>query len=179
MLTIMMLLTGMLSSLSTQDFAPSPISSVTTLPAAYQTTSSVIVDEHSLMSVYPAHSGNEMLNGLTLQDRIGKADHVHGSPYERVPAYMAGEEYRYENVNVGAYEQWIYYISVPASAGSFNLNGHEVPMNGSRILELLGSPDFRAEDGFGYEHDGQALKIFIDPSNGEVRSVDLFDNTSV
>ncbi|NGZ77871.1 hypothetical protein [Saccharibacillus alkalitolerans] len=177
MFTIMMMLTGMLSSLSNQDYAPSYAASAPDTTAVYR--AAYQAQPQTPTAAYPASSGYETLNGLTLQDRIEKVGRLYGEPSERVPAYMAGEEYRYGGLNVGTYEKWIYYISVPSSAESFNLNGHELPMDGQRIREVLGEPDFTADDGFGYEHDGQALKVFVDPSTGSVRSVDLFDSTSV
>lgn len=178
MFTIMMLLTGMLSSFSTPDLVPSHTAAAVNAPTTI-VQSSFAAPEQTSVSVYPSRSGLETLNGLTLQDRIEDANRLYGEPLDKIPAYMAGEEYRYGNVKVGAYENWIYYVSVPGSAGSFNLNGRDLPMDGARIREQLGIPDFTADDGFGYEHDGQAIKVFIDSLNGEVRSVDLFDNNSV
>lgn len=176
MFTIMMLLTGMLSSFSTPDLAPSHATAVN---APTIVTSLFPASEPLSVSVYPSRSGVETLNGLTLQDRIQDADRLYGEASDKTSAYMAGDEYSYGELKVGAYEDWIYYVSVPGSVGHFNLNGRELPMDGDQIREHLGKPDFTADDGFGYEHDGQAIKVFIDPLNGEVRSVDLFDNTSV
>ncbi|OWR26484.1 hypothetical protein CDO73_25655 [Saccharibacillus sp. O23] len=182
MFTIMMMLTAMLSSLSTQDSVPShaQVSDFSQETAVYRTAYSDFthVSSHRA-SAYPAASGSESINGLTLQNRIEDADRLYGKPSERVPAYMGGEEYRYDGLNVGVYEGWIYYVSVPASTGSFNLNGRSIPMDVDRIRDELGKPDFTADDGFGYEHDGQAIKIFVDPLDGKLRSVDLFDSSSV
>lgn len=180
MFTIMMILSAMLSSLSTQDSLPShaEASGISHTTALYRAAYSAEFPSHRA-PVYPARSGNESINGLTLQNRVADAEHLYGEPSERVPAYMGGEEYRYDGLNVGAYEGWIYYVSVPASTGSFNLNGYSIPMDAKRIRDELGKPDFTADDGFGYEHDGQAIKIFVDPHDGKVRSVDLFDSSSV
>ncbi len=180
MFKIMMLLTAMLSSLSTQDSLPShaEASDVSRATAVYRTAYSADLSPHR-DSVYPARSGIESINGLTLQNRIQDADRLYGEPSGQVPAYMGGEEYRYGVLNVGAYEGWIYYVSVPASTGSFSLNGYSIPMDADRIRHALGKPDFTADDGFGYEHDGQAIKVFVDPIDGSVRSVDLFDSSSV
>ncbi|GGO07730.1 hypothetical protein [Saccharibacillus kuerlensis] len=182
MLTIMMLLTGMLSSLSNQDYSPSYAATVPHVMGAssiYHAAYAQTLPEQVQTPIYPAKSGFETLNGLTLQSRIEDANKLYGEPFERVPAYMAGEEHRYDGLSVGAYEDWIYYVSVPAEAGVFNLNGHELPMEIREIRARLGEPDFTADDGFGYEHQGQALKIFVDSSSGKVRSVELFDSTSV
>ncbi len=180
MFTIMMMLTAMLSSLSTQGSVPShtEVSALSDKPAIYHAAYSKD-QSPSDAAVYPAQSGSESLNGLTLQNRIEDANRLYGQPNNQVSAYMGGEEYRYDSLNVGAYEGWVYYVSVPASAGTFNLNGHELPMDASRIREELGRPDFTADDGFGYEHDGQAIKVFVDPFDGKLRSVDLFDSSSV
>ncbi|WP_037291385.1 hypothetical protein [Saccharibacillus sacchari] len=177
MFTIMMLLTGMLSSFSTPDLAPSHAAAAVNAPTIV--TSAFTASEPLSVSAYPSQSGLETLNGLTLQDRIQDADRLYGEASDKTSAYMAGDEHNYGNVKVGAYEDWIYYVSVPGSTGHFNLNGRELPMDADQIREQLGMPDFTADDGFGYEHDGQAIKVFIDPLSGEVRSVDLFDNTSV
>ena len=177
MFTIMMLLTGMLSSFSTPDLAPSHAAASVNAPTIV--TSAFTASEPSSFSVYPSRSGLETLNGLTLQDRIQDANRLYGEASDKTSAYMAGDEYSYGDLKVGAYQDWIYYVSVPGSAGSFNLNGQELPMDGTQIRERLGTPDFTADDGFGYEHGGQAIKVFIDPRSGEIRSVDLFDNTSV
>lgn len=180
MFTIMMMLTAMLSSLSTSDSFPAhaEASGISHTATVYRAAYSADVSPHHA-SAYPARSGIESINGLTLQNRIEDADRLYGEPGEHVPAYMGGEEYRYRGVNVGAYEGWIYYVSVPASAGAFSLNGYSIPMDADRIRAELGKPDFTADDGFGYEHDGQAIKIFVDPVDGKVRSVDLFDSSSV
>jgi len=180
MFTIMMMLTAVLSSLSTQASTPShaAASPLIDSPAIYHAAYSADRSE-SNSAVYPSSSGSESLNGLTLQNRVEDAKRMYGNPHEQAPAYMGGEEYRYNHLNIGAYEGWIYYVSVPASAGSFTLNGHQLPMDLNKIRHELGQPDFTADDGFGYEHDGQAIKIFIDPQDGKLRSVDLFDSTSV
>ncbi|MDO3412782.1 hypothetical protein QWJ34_23645 [Saccharibacillus sp. CPCC 101409] len=173
MFTIMMLLTGMLSSLSMQN----PVSA----PAPHAASSAVYgsaVHAAALAPVYPAGSGVEKLNGLSLDDRLDDVKALYGEPNDTAPAYMSGEEYRFDKANVGAYEGWVYYISVPGSAQAFDLNGRSIRMDKLAILAALGQPDFSAEDGFGYEHDGQALKFFIDPSSGDVRSVELFDSES-
>lgn len=177
MFTIMMLLTGMLSSLSTPDLVPAHTAAAVNAPTIVQ--SAFAPPEQPSVSTYPAQTGLETLNGLTLQDRIEDANRLYGAASNKTSAYMAGDEYHYGDLKVGIYENWIYYISVPGSAGSFNLNGKDLPMDGAQIQKQLGTPDFTADDGFGYEHDGQAIKVFIDPLSGEVRSVDLFDNTSV
>ncbi|QDH20631.1 hypothetical protein [Saccharibacillus brassicae] len=179
MFTIMMLLTGMLSSFSTQDSAPSHTSAALDPPAIQQAGYFLSDRAAAGAKVYPARSGFESLNGLTLRDRIEDAERLHGPASRQVPAYMGGEERRYGEANVGLYEGWIYYVSVPGDAGSFTLNGQKLPMDADRIRASLGTPDFEAEDGFGYAHDGQAIKIFVEASTGTVRSVDLFDDTPV
>lgn len=177
MFTIMMLLTGMLSSLSTPDLVPSHTAVAVNAPTIVQ--SHFVTAEQTSVAAYPSQTGLETLNGLTLQDRVEDANRLYGEASDKTPAYMAGEEYRYGDLKVGFYEDWIYYVSVPGSAGHFNLNGQDLPMDGAQIRKQLGTPDFTADDGFGYEHDGQAIKVFIDPLSGEVRSVDLFDTTSI
>ncbi|MCQ4088717.1 hypothetical protein [Saccharibacillus sp. JS10] len=177
MFTFMILITGMLSSLSTQDLAPSYATSAIHAPIAVHQ-DSVENKQQVQSTIYPANSGLETLNGITLQDRIRDVDALYGKPLEKRPAYMGGDEYLYGDLVVGAYQNWIDYVSVPASLEFFNLNGRDLPMDAKEIRKQLGRPDFVADDGFGYEHDGQAIKIFTD-SQGEVRSVDLFDNSSV
>ncbi|OWA33087.1 hypothetical protein B9G55_23305 [Saccharibacillus sp. O16] len=180
MFTIMMMLTAMLSSLSTQTSAASHAeASVWEAPPAIYHAAYSPVGSQSSDSIYPSPSGEESLNGLTLQNRIEDANRIFGHFSGQAPAYMGGEEYHYPGLSVGAYEGWIYYVSVPASAGTFTLNGRSIPMDVHQIRAELGKPDFTAEDGFGYEHDGQAIKVFVDPRDGELRSVDLFDSSSV
>ncbi|UQZ33536.1 hypothetical protein C2I18_08265 [Paenibacillus sp. PK3_47] len=90
-------------------------------------------------------------------------------------------EYVYADMSAGICSGAVLYVHVtPEQAGQFGLqlNGREIDPAQDKIRELLGSPDFVAEDGDVYLRGSDALKIYRNAGTGEWAGIDLFDGNS-
>lgn len=87
-------------------------------------------------------------------------------------------EYRYDDLDAGICGGVVRYIHVsPAQAARYGLDvsGTEIDPLRDRLEDVLGSPDFRAEDGNVYLRGEAALKVYLDPATGGWAGIDLFD----
>ncbi|MEK5449906.1 hypothetical protein [Paenibacillus sp. FSL R7-0331] len=87
-------------------------------------------------------------------------------------------EYQYADLTAGICGGIVTYIHVnPAQAGTYGLilNGVSLNPADNTARELLGEPDFIADDGDVYIRGSAALKIYRNPFTGEWDGIDLFD----
>lgn len=87
-------------------------------------------------------------------------------------------EYQYADMTAGICDGMVTYTHVsPAQAGLYGLKLNEVILNPAddNVRELLGYPDFIAEDGDVYIRGNAALKIYRNSITGEWDGIDLFD----
>ncbi|WP_151737415.1 hypothetical protein [Paenibacillus tengchongensis] len=87
-------------------------------------------------------------------------------------------EYQYADMSAGICGGTVLYVHVdPAQAGQYGLtlNGVRLDPVQNNIHDLLGSPDFVAEDGDVYLRGNAALKIYRNPATGTWEGIDLFD----
>ncbi len=77
--------------------------------------------------------------------------------------------------NVGLCEGAVSFVQVTAGAGQANLNGREFPLEEAALRQVLGKPEFEAEDGWGVVNGPEAIKVFVD-DRGKLVSLDLFDS---
>lgn len=87
-------------------------------------------------------------------------------------------EYQYEEMSAGICDGAVLYVHVsPDQARKYGLsiNGVELDPAQNNLPEVLGAPDFKAEDGDVYMRGNIALKIYRDTLTGEWQGIDLFD----
>ncbi|OMF85299.1 hypothetical protein [Paenibacillus sp. FSL R7-0273] len=87
-------------------------------------------------------------------------------------------EYHYADMTAGICGGIVTYVHVdPAQAGLYGLRLNGVSLNpaADNVRELLGNPDFIADDGDVYIRGSAALKIYRNPFTGEWDGIDLFD----
>ncbi|WP_410512366.1 hypothetical protein PaeBR_20525 [Paenibacillus sp. BR2-3] len=90
-------------------------------------------------------------------------------------------EYQYENMSAGVLGSEVLYVHVsPSQAQRYGLFLNEVELDPAKnnLQELLGAPDFKAEDGDVYMRGNTALKIYRDTDTGKWLGIDLFDENS-
>ncbi|PZD94975.1 hypothetical protein DNH61_15140 [Paenibacillus sambharensis] len=85
-------------------------------------------------------------------------------------------EYEYEHATVGFYDGVVEYIVVQPSKDKplLTLGEYVIPLKAELIRAALGEPDYEAEDGDVYIKGATALKVFKDPENGKITSVEAF-----
>jgi hypothetical protein len=90
-------------------------------------------------------------------------------------------EYQYADMSAGVSDGVVLYIHVTpmqAQQHGLQLSGVEIDPGKSKLKELLGTPDFIAEDGDVYMRGSTALKIYRNLVTGEWDGIDLFDGNS-
>ncbi|KGE20970.1 hypothetical protein [Paenibacillus wynnii] len=90
-------------------------------------------------------------------------------------------EYQYEELSAGICEGIVLYVHVTphqAQEHGLSVNGIELDPEKGYIQDLLGAPDFKAEDGDVYIRGSNALKIYRDQVSGKWLGIDLFDGNS-
>lgn len=90
-------------------------------------------------------------------------------------------EYQYEDMSAGICEGKVIYVHVTpyqAQLHGLSINGIELDPKQGNLQDLLGPPDFKAEDWDVYIRGDLALKIYRDQITGEWLGIDLFDGSS-
>ncbi len=90
-------------------------------------------------------------------------------------------EYQYADMSAGVSNGVVIYVHVtPFQAQQYGLqlSGVEIDPGKGKLSELLGTPDFIAEDGDVYMRGSTALKIYRNLDTGEWDGIDLFDGNS-
>ncbi|ANF98262.1 hypothetical protein AR543_21200 [Paenibacillus bovis] len=190
MLTYMMLLAGILSPYNgSAQVSDAPLQPVVAVQSAEYAAMPADNSIHTASiasateSVYeepdtPDTLSYHTLNGVSLSDSRAELLDKKGEPLRQVKTDAGYTEYEYDDVKVGMMGNHIYYVSVPAHAGSLTLDGHSLRLNKQAITSELGEPDFTAEDGEGYNNDFYAFKVFTKPGTDEIVSADIFDTLS-
>lgn len=152
-------------------------------PAALYDSSSAVVPafEHS-QNVSPYISSFDSLAGVSLYMPKEELLQVKGTPLTITPDPWQGcQEYHYAELSAGVCEDAVLYVHVtPAQAGQFGLRLNEQRIDPLRnnLSEMLGTPDFVAEDGDVYMRGNVALKVYRNAQTGEWDGIDLFDGNS-
>lgn len=171
----------LLLSLLSPYFSPSAQNE--SVPAALFTVQPqvVLAFEHSL-GFSPYIESFESLAGVSLYMPEEELLRVKGTPLAVTPdPWQECLEYVYADVSAGICNGLVLYVHVtPEQAGHFGLQLNEWEINPAQdnIRELLGSPDFVAEDGDVYLRGNDALKIYRNAQTGEWEGIDLFDGSS-
>ncbi|MNI51726.1 hypothetical protein D3C73_1064660 [compost metagenome] len=138
----------------------------------------VLAFEHSLMESRYL-SSFDSLAGASLYMSKEELLLAKGMPLSIVPdPWQECLEYQFSDMSAGICEGVVTYIHVtPAQATMYGLKLNDVVLDPVKmsVRELLGSPDFVAEDGDVYIRGNAALKIYRSADSGEWDGIDLFD----
>ena len=115
------------------------------------------------------------VNGLDLDSDAATVVQLLGEPAERsTDPLLDTEEFHYPAQTIGLYEDLVDYIIVPASAGEVQLGDATIPLEMEQLRQLLGEPDFTAEDGLVYVQHEVCLKLFYGENEAELDSVQIY-----
>ncbi|WP_054943445.1 hypothetical protein [Paenibacillus ihuae] len=138
----------------------------------------VLAFEHSV-ALSPRINSFDSLAGASLYMSKEELLLAKGTPLNIAPdPWQECLEYQYADMSAGICEGVVTYIHVtPAQAGQYGLKLNEEALNpaNSHAGELLGTPDYVAEDGDVYIRGSAALKIYRNAHSGEWDGIDLFD----
>ncbi|MEC0172293.1 hypothetical protein [Paenibacillus graminis] len=122
------------------------------------------------------------LAGVSLYMPLEELLQVKGSPLAVTPDPWQGcREYHYADMSAGICEGAVLYVHVtPTEARQYGLylNDQRIEPHRNNLVEILGTPDFVAEDGDVYMRGSTALKIYRNSQTGEWDGIDLFDGDS-
>lgn len=137
--------------------------------------------EHSV-SFTPSFSSLDSLAGVSLYMSKEELLLTKGTPLDiAADPWQNCLEYKYADMSAGVCEGTVLYVHVtPSQAGTYGLrlNDEELEPVKNNFNELLGTPDFAAEDGDVYIRGSAALKVYRNSQTGEWDGIDLFDANS-
>lgn len=130
----------------------------------------------------PYISSFDSLSGIRLYMTEEELVQAKGDPLQTADDPMAGcLEYQYADVSAGVCGGVVLYVHAsPSQAAQYGLRLSGQPLNPltMNVQEVLGSPDFQAEDGDVYLRGNAALKIYRNMDTGAWDGLDLFDSNS-
>ncbi|OPH59398.1 hypothetical protein BC351_21055 [Paenibacillus ferrarius] len=120
------------------------------------------------------------LEGISLEDNTADVTAKKGAPLTKVedPQFIGETIYQYPDVNVGFYEDVVAFVQVPARAGRIQINDQEISLTLADIKQLLGEPDFVAEDGVVFQRKEALIKLFMQPDTQNPISIDYYHLSS-
>ncbi|MBP2114331.1 hypothetical protein [Paenibacillus silagei] len=124
-------------------------------------------------------SSFDSLSGISLYMTEEELLQIKGTPQQIVEDPWAGcLEYQYADSSAGVCGGVVLYVHAsPSQAGQYglSLNGRMLNPQAMNVQDMLGAPDFEAEDGDVYIRGEAALKIYRNTESGEWAGLDLFD----
>ncbi|WP_025677907.1 hypothetical protein [Paenibacillus massiliensis] len=121
----------------------------------------------------------ETLNDISLDDRTEDVLQKKGQPLRtHEDLILRSTEYHYEDVVVGVRDGYVNYVHVDSSSVRVKVNDRWLPLDRSTLDHELGGAQFTAEDGEVYIRGHHAIKVYTDQDSGELKAVELFDETS-
>lgn len=123
----------------------------------------------------------EKINGISLYDSKKVIVQKLGIPLSisKDKNLPDSEEYQYKHMAIGFNGDEVQYISVPAAEKLIYLDDVVLNIDLGEIKEMLGNPDFVAEDGIVYQKEEKLLKVFISQDTGAMSSIDFYTLSSV
>lgn len=114
------------------------------------------------------------LNGVSLADdkdavltKKGKPAHIVSDPHFKDQEILV-----YPDLEVALDNGTIAYLAIPQDAETFQLDGQTFPNKLNLLVERLGEPGFRAEDGLVYMNAYSAIKLYVQDET--LQSIHLF-----
>jgi len=122
----------------------------------------------------------ERVNGISLSDDVNAIVKRKGEPNSIRKDEFFGDTkiLEYSDCRVAVGEYGVEYVEVTPDHKQINLDGKPVANNLQALEKTLGEPYWVAEDGLVYTQDSQALKLFIDPDSGQLKSVHFFSSVT-
>ncbi|MEK3791212.1 hypothetical protein MKX42_05605 [Paenibacillus sp. FSL R7-0204] len=168
----------LLSLLAPFISAPPQGETVTPVPGTAVQLPAMFAFEHSAVADSYI-SSFDSLSGIGLYMTEEELLKAKGTPQQIAEDPWAGcLEYQYADLSAGVCGGVVLYVHVsPAQAEqySLSLNGQVIHPQTMRVQDMLGTPDFEAEDGDVYIRGEAALKIYRNMKSGEWDGLDLFD----
>ncbi|QUL54245.1 hypothetical protein KDC22_28695 [Paenibacillus tritici] len=127
-------------------------------------------------------SSFDSLSGISLYMPEDSLLRTKGTPLQIAPDPWADcLEYQYADVSAGVCGGVVLYVHAsPSQAEQYGLKLNDRQLNPQtmNVQDILGAPDFEAEDGDVYIRGTAALKIYRNMDSGEWNGLDLFDGNS-
>jgi len=118
---------------------------------------------------------------LTLYDDraavIGKLGEPRGVTQDEFYSDLVIMEY--EDLRVVFSGEYIQAIDIPGDAKEILLDDVTVPMTVADLKDVLGEPDYIAEDGIVFQRDEALLKLFLDEETGELAYISYYHLATV
>ncbi|SFE56183.1 hypothetical protein SAMN05216378_3547 [Paenibacillus catalpae] len=123
----------------------------------------------------------QSVNGLTLYDDKITVERMLGEPVRVThdDYFTELETYEYPNLDVVFSDGIMEEIKVSGSADTIWIDDQEIPVSIEALIEALGEPDYKADDGIVYERQENVLKLFINYDNGTLESIAYYHISSV
>lgn len=165
-----------ISCLLTTIFTPSPVYSSTLPNDAEQMLNTNVV----LAAVTDQSESNQLhitlqtVNHISLYDDVmevlnkkGIPNHITDDPY-----FKDYKTYEYRDMSITFNNDLIDSVQLNVdSDSSIYLDERKVPATLDAITELLGSPDYQAEDGIVFERGEALLKLFVDKGSKQINAI--------
>lgn len=118
----------------------------------------------------------DTVNGISLSDDTAAVVQKRGEPLASYRDSQMTDKviYEYGDMKVAFRDSLVLYVAVPAEAETVTVDGYPISAAKDAFRKAFGNPDFTAEDGEVYIREGGALKLFIDPDTGVLRSIHYF-----
>ncbi|WP_336771195.1 hypothetical protein [Paenibacillus sp. MMO-58] len=123
----------------------------------------------------------QSVNGLSLYDDKITARRMLGEPIRVTQDEWLTEmeTYEYPNMDIVFRDGIMDEIKVSGSASTIWIDDEEIPVSIEALIEALGEPDYKAEDGIVYERQENVLKLFINYDTGTLESIAYYHISSV
>ncbi|MFB5678622.1 hypothetical protein ACE5KN_27370 [Paenibacillus terreus] len=119
------------------------------------------------------------LNGISLDDREEDVLRKKGKPLKVTEDWLLhSTEYHYTDAVVGIRDGYVDYVHVDPEAKQVKINDRWLPLNRGTLAQELGGVQFAAEDGDVYIRGHKAIKVYTNPTSGELLAVELFAESS-
>ncbi|MHA6480684.1 hypothetical protein ACX1C1_01900 [Paenibacillus sp. strain BS8-2] len=87
--------------------------------------------------------------------------------------------YEYERLHVVFFGEYIQSIDIAADVKEVLLDDRYVEATLTDLKDVLGDPDYVAEDGIVFQRDEALLKLFVDQASGELSSISYYHLATV
>lgn len=168
------LLAPFISATPQDETDPAASATAVQLPAMFAFEHNIAAD--------PYISSFDSLSGISLYMTEEELLEAKGAPQQIAEDPWAGcLEYSYADISAGICGGVVLYVHAsPAQAGQYGLrlNGQLLDPQTMNVRDMLGAPDFEAEDGDVYIRGDAAFKIYRNMESGEWDGLDLFDANS-
>ncbi|WP_201004421.1 hypothetical protein [Paenibacillus glycanilyticus] len=123
----------------------------------------------------------QSVNGLSLYDDKITVERMLGEPNQiNQDEWLTElETYEYPNMDIVFRDGIMDEIKVSGSASTIWIDDEEIPVSIEALVDALGEPDYKAEDGIVYERRENVLKLFINYDTGTLESIAYYQISSV